>query len=488
MSDHGYTPSRIWNMDETGVSTVQKPGKIVATKGLRLIGKVTSGERGQTVTAICGMNAAGMYIPPMFIFPRKRMVDSLMNGSPPQSVGYCSANGWTDSSLFLQWLQHFQKCTNASIAAQQIIILDGHHSHKTLAAVEYARENGIHLITLPPHCTHKLQPLDRTFFKPLKSAYNAVADSWMTANPGRRISQYEIAGIFSKAYLQSATPDKAIKGFSCTGLWPINEDIFTDEDFASASVTDDPMPVADISHSPAYADCLRPGPSADVGPRVATTFPADCLRPGPSTDVGPRVATTFPADCLRPGPSAVVGPRVATTFPADCLRPGPSADVGPRIATTFPADWLRPGPSADVGPRVATTFPSDCLRPGPSADVGPRVATTFPADCLRPGPSADVGPRVATTFPADCLRPGPSADVGPRVATTFPADCLRPGPSADVGPRVATTFPADCLRPGPSADVGPSAETLDCPSSQTKGTICINSFYPSYEKLFCFFP
>ena len=95
-------------MDETGVSTVQKPGKIVATKGARLVGKVTSGERGQTVTAICGMNAAGMYIPPMFIFPRKRMVDSLMNGSPPQSVGYCSANGWTDSSLFLQWLQHFQ--------------------------------------------------------------------------------------------------------------------------------------------------------------------------------------------------------------------------------------------------------------------------------------------------------------------------------------------------------------------------------------------
>ena len=129
LSDHGYTPSRIWNMDETGVSTVQKPGKIVATKGARLVGKVTSGERGQTVTAICGMNAAGMYIPPMFIFPRKRMVDSLMNGSPPQSVGYCSANGWTDSSLFLQWLQHFQKCTNASKSAQQIIILDGHHSH-----------------------------------------------------------------------------------------------------------------------------------------------------------------------------------------------------------------------------------------------------------------------------------------------------------------------------------------------------------------------
>uniref|UniRef100_UPI00358F33D8 uncharacterized protein n=1 Tax=Myxine glutinosa TaxID=7769 RepID=UPI00358F33D8 len=30
-----YTPSRVWNMDETGLTTVQKPGKVMATKGAR---------------------------------------------------------------------------------------------------------------------------------------------------------------------------------------------------------------------------------------------------------------------------------------------------------------------------------------------------------------------------------------------------------------------------------------------------------------------
>ena len=30
-----YPPSRIWNMDETGVTNVQKPGKVVATKSAR---------------------------------------------------------------------------------------------------------------------------------------------------------------------------------------------------------------------------------------------------------------------------------------------------------------------------------------------------------------------------------------------------------------------------------------------------------------------
>jgi len=43
------TPSRIWNMDETGITNVQRPSKIIATKGQRTVGKVTSGERGATV-------------------------------------------------------------------------------------------------------------------------------------------------------------------------------------------------------------------------------------------------------------------------------------------------------------------------------------------------------------------------------------------------------------------------------------------------------
>lgn len=66
-------------------------------------------------------------------------------------------------------MKHFVKYAKPSKNERHVIILDGHHSDKTLAAVEYARENGIELITLPPHSTHKMQPLDLTFFRGLKS-------------------------------------------------------------------------------------------------------------------------------------------------------------------------------------------------------------------------------------------------------------------------------------------------------------------------------
>jgi len=143
------------------------------------------------------------------------MVDALMKGSPPTSVGHVSSSRWTDGDLFVQRLQHFAKFTNACKDIEQVVILDGHHSHKTLVAVNFARDHGIHLLTLPPHCTHKMQPLDRSYFKALKCAYNAAADSWMVAIPGRRIIAYQMAAIFGKAFTRTATPDKAVCGLLC---------------------------------------------------------------------------------------------------------------------------------------------------------------------------------------------------------------------------------------------------------------------------------
>ena len=237
-----YRPCQVWNMDETGISTVHTPGKIVASKGAKQVSKITSGERGHTVTVICAMNASGTYLPPMLIFPRKRMSDLLMTGAPPQSLGCCSPSGWTDSSLFVKWLEHFVTFTNCSPASPQIIIMDGHHSHKTLSAILFAREHGIQLITLPPHSTHKMQPLDRTYFKSLKCAYRAECDSWMVANPAKRISFFNVAALFGRAFLKTASPDKAVHGFKVCGLWPFNENVFSDEDFAAARMTEEPQP------------------------------------------------------------------------------------------------------------------------------------------------------------------------------------------------------------------------------------------------------
>lgn len=40
-----FLPSDIYNMDETGITTVQKPNKVIARRGFKQIGRITSAER-----------------------------------------------------------------------------------------------------------------------------------------------------------------------------------------------------------------------------------------------------------------------------------------------------------------------------------------------------------------------------------------------------------------------------------------------------------
>ena len=66
-------PEQIYNVDETGITTVQgKMSKIIGRRGKKQIGSMTSAERGVLVTAVVAINAAGNYVPPLFIFPRVR--------------------------------------------------------------------------------------------------------------------------------------------------------------------------------------------------------------------------------------------------------------------------------------------------------------------------------------------------------------------------------------------------------------------------------
>ena len=53
----------------------------------------------------------------------------------------------------------------------RLLILDGHDSHTTDDFIWNCFNNNIHLIFLPPHTSHVLQPLDLSVFSPLKHSY-----------------------------------------------------------------------------------------------------------------------------------------------------------------------------------------------------------------------------------------------------------------------------------------------------------------------------
>lgn len=64
--------AQIYNLDESGLTTVQKLPKLIAPRGVKQIDQVTPRERGELVTICCIVSALGHIILPVFLeFLRK---------------------------------------------------------------------------------------------------------------------------------------------------------------------------------------------------------------------------------------------------------------------------------------------------------------------------------------------------------------------------------------------------------------------------------
>ena len=71
---HIYRPNQIWNVDETGLTTVQKKKqKVVAEKGAKLVGSAVSQERGKLVTLCCAANALSTLFLQFLYFHRTKL-------------------------------------------------------------------------------------------------------------------------------------------------------------------------------------------------------------------------------------------------------------------------------------------------------------------------------------------------------------------------------------------------------------------------------
>ncbi|XP_050295235.1 uncharacterized protein LOC126735322 [Anthonomus grandis grandis] len=177
------------------------------------------------------MSTAGSFVPPFFIFPRRRFSSLLAKDGPPDAEYQVTFNGWTKEEMFELWLRHFVKFVKPNRDEPVLPILDNHSSHATLESYNYCKENFITILSLPPHSSHRMQPLDVTFYGPLKKSYYKECDNYMKSNNLTQITPYDVASLFNKAYSKVASLKKGISGFRCTGIFPSQPDIFTHADF-----------------------------------------------------------------------------------------------------------------------------------------------------------------------------------------------------------------------------------------------------------------
>jgi hypothetical protein len=114
--------------------------------------------------------------------------------------------------------------------------MDNHAPHCSLATILFCRDHHITLLILPPHASHKLQPLDKGFFGPLETAYESELEKWLVNHPEQGVTLFHVSGLFRAAYSKRATVTKAEKAFAGTGVFPFNPDAITEDQFTPSYV------------------------------------------------------------------------------------------------------------------------------------------------------------------------------------------------------------------------------------------------------------
>lgn len=175
------------------------------------------------------------------ILLRVHFKEHFLNGAPIGSAGTANKSGWMmDESMDL-FMKHFIKFTRPSKESPVLLLLDNHSSHMSLGTLTLAKQNHVHLLSFPAHCSHKLQPLDVSVYGPLKRFNTAAQANWMRNNPGKTMTIYDIPGIISHSFPLAVTPVNIIAGFRKAGIMPFNREGFHAEaDYAPGFVTDRP--------------------------------------------------------------------------------------------------------------------------------------------------------------------------------------------------------------------------------------------------------
>ncbi|GFO49484.1 tigger transposable element-derived protein 6-like protein [Plakobranchus ocellatus] len=193
----------------------------------------------------------------------------MLHNAPPGANGLANQSGWMTGDLFLESLQHFVRHSCSSKEHPTLLLLDNHESHVTLAAVDFCRDKGVHLLSFPSHGSHKLQPLDRTIYGPMKKFYYTACNEWMYQNPGQRMTIYDVAGLVGKAYPKAFTSTNILSGFRNTGISPLDVNVFGEDDFVQSFVTDQAVPpVQDVPSRDSGAPLVQP---EDPGTSSAAT-------------------------------------------------------------------------------------------------------------------------------------------------------------------------------------------------------------------------
>jgi hypothetical protein len=200
---------------------------IEALKRGKILGSQQDGSR-EFISLLACISAAGKRLPPLLIYKGEShdILDTWVEDFEEEDEAWfaCTDNGWSCDSIGRQWLlKLFDRYTKVTGARRRLLLVDGHSSHVNMSFLDLADSLRIIILVLPPHTTHRLQPLDVGLFQPLSTFYSAalnrtIYESQSFTNMTKRL----FWTVFKEAWEAAFTVENIKKAWEKAGVYPID--------------------------------------------------------------------------------------------------------------------------------------------------------------------------------------------------------------------------------------------------------------------------
>ena len=192
----GVKPEAIFNYDESNLSDDPGKAKLIFKRGVKYPDNVINFSKSAVSIMLCS-SASGTILPPYVVYKAANMWDTWREGGP-KGKPFCSQkccakgtrynrsdHGWFDAVSFSDWFFSLFLPHAKLIEGKKVLIGDNLSSHFTPEVLRVCQENNIAFVCLPPNATHLCQPLDVSFFGPMKREWKKLLTDWKKHNPNK---------------------------------------------------------------------------------------------------------------------------------------------------------------------------------------------------------------------------------------------------------------------------------------------------------------
>jgi hypothetical protein len=185
----GVPTCLVFNADESGIQEYVDAGpkKVICPAGVSPSNCTYRVKRdGKLVTIMPCISLAGPSLPPLCIVKRKTLdTDIYDEGLRPEVDVRVepSAKGYINTEIFYRWVEgifvpsveQIRRRETLAPTTRAVLMCDNLAAHKTTDVLSLLTLHAIDLVPLPPHGSHRFQPLDLVTFGSLKQRIRTVS-------------------------------------------------------------------------------------------------------------------------------------------------------------------------------------------------------------------------------------------------------------------------------------------------------------------------